>query len=74
MRDRYDQIIRNIIQRGMDLGLFPELNKKLAGFMIASMITRSRLWYHPNKGVSISDLIEFIVNFSLYGLAGTKQA
>jgi AcrR family transcriptional regulator len=74
MRDRYDQIIRNIIQRGMDLGLFPAVNKKLAGFMIASMITRSRLWYHPNKGVSISDLIEFIVNFSLYGLAGTKQA
>jgi AcrR family transcriptional regulator len=74
MRDRYDQIIRNIIQRGMDLGLFPEVNEKLAGFMIASMITRSRLWYHPNKGVSISDLVEFIVNFSLYGLAGTKQA
>lgn len=72
MRDRYDQIIRNIIQRGIDLDLFPEVNKKLAGFMIASMITRSRLWYHPKKGVSISDLTDFIVNFSLNGLTGTK--
>ena len=72
MRDRYDQIIRNIIQRGIDLDLFPEINKKLAGFMIASMITRSRLWYHPKKGVSISDLSDFIVNFSLNGLTGTK--
>jgi TetR/AcrR family transcriptional regulator, cholesterol catabolism regulator len=73
MRDRYDQIIRNIIQRGMDLHLFPETNKKLAGFMIASMITRSRLWYHPSQGVSISDLTDFIVNFSLNGLTGNQS-
>ena len=68
LRDAYDRIIRNIIRRGIDAGVFQKVNEKLAGFMIASMITRSRLWYHPKKGVSISQLTDFIFNFTLNGM------
>lgn len=69
MRDTYDRVIRKIIGRGVDNGIFHATDAKLAGFMIASMITRSRLWYHPNKGVSVIELADFIVDFSLNGLA-----
>jgi AcrR family transcriptional regulator len=68
LRDAYDQIIRKIIRRGIDAGIFHEVNEKLAGFLIASMITRSRLWYHPKKGVTVQQLIDIIVNFTLNGL------
>jgi AcrR family transcriptional regulator len=68
LRDTYDRIIRNIIRRGIDAGVFQKINEKLAGFMIASMITRSRLWYHPKKGVSVSQLTDFIVDFALNGI------
>jgi len=68
LRDKYDLIIRKIIQRGIDLNLFPEIDIKLAGFMIASMITRSRIWFHPEKGMSIPDLADFITKFTLNGL------
>ena len=68
MRDRYDRIIRRIIRKGAVQDVFAPVDEKLAGFMIASMITRSRLWYHPNKGVSVSELVAFITNFSLNGL------
>ncbi len=68
LRDTYDQIIRTIICRGIDAGIFHEVDEKLAGFMIASMITRSRLWYHPKKGVTVSQLANFIVDFALKGL------
>jgi AcrR family transcriptional regulator len=71
LRDRYDRIIRNIIRRGMHGGVFQEIDEKLAGFMIASMITRSRLWYHPKQGVTVPQLAEFILNFALNGM--TKQ-
>jgi AcrR family transcriptional regulator len=68
LRDRYDRIIRHIIRRGIHGGVFQEIDEKLTGFMIASMITRSRLWYHPKKGVTVPQLTEFILHFALNGL------
>jgi AcrR family transcriptional regulator len=70
MRDSYDRIIRKIIRRGIDAGYFPDIDTKLAGFMIASMITRTRLWYHLKKGVSVPELADFIYRFALNGLGG----
>lgn len=72
LRDTYDRIIRKAIQRGIDSGLFPRTSAKLASFMIASMITRTRIWYHPKKGVSVAELAEFIFQFTLNGLKGEK--
>jgi AcrR family transcriptional regulator len=68
LRDAYDQIIRKVLRRGMEAGCFRDVDEKLAGFMIASMITRTRIWYHPNKGLSVSDLADFVFEFVLSGL------
>ena len=70
MRDHYDRIIRKIINRGIQAGCFWNVDPKLAGFMIASMITRTRIWYHPQKGVTVSQLVDFIYGFALNGLKG----
>ncbi len=69
-RDAYDRIIRKVIHRGIETGEFDEVDVKLAGFMIASMITRTRLWYHPKKGATVAELVDFIFRFALYGLRG----
>ncbi|MBW2050255.1 MAG: TetR family transcriptional regulator [Deltaproteobacteria bacterium] len=68
LRDTYDRIIRKILRRGMDAGSFREVDEKIAGFMLASMITRTRLWYHPKKGLSVEELADFIFEFALNGL------
>ena len=68
MRDTYDSIIRKVIQRGQEKGIFLSHNEKLVGFMISSMITRSRIWFHPRKGVTINELADFIFQFALRGL------
>jgi AcrR family transcriptional regulator len=70
-RDTYDRIIRKVIRRGIDTGVFPEVDVRLAGFMIASMITRTRIWFHPKKGVSVSELADFISQFAFHGLGGS---
>ncbi|NWF93957.1 MAG: TetR/AcrR family transcriptional regulator [Syntrophaceae bacterium] len=70
LRDTYDRIIRKVIRRGIEAGYFPEVDVKLAGFMIASMITRTRIWFHPKKGVSVNELADFIFQFALHGLWG----
>ncbi len=68
MRDTYDSIIRKVIQRGQKKGIFLSHDEKLVGFMISSMITRSRIWFHPRKGVTVNELAEFIFQFALGGL------
>jgi len=72
LRDTYDLIIRKILRRGMDAGCFREVDEKIAGFMLASMITRTRIWYHPKKGVSVEELADFIFEFALNGLRNTQ--
>ena len=68
MRDTYDRIIRKVIQRGRQKGLFAPYNAKLVGFMISSMITRSRIWFHPRKGLAVDELADFIFRFALTGI------
>ena len=74
LRDTYDRIIRRVIRRGKDIGCFPGIDEKMAGLMIASMITRTRIWFHPKKGVSVAELADFIFEFALNGLRGGKPA
>lgn len=74
MRDTYDRIIRKVISRGQKSHSFGKMDEKLAGFMIASMITRTRIWYHPKKGVSVEELGDFIVQFALNGLRGNQES
>ena len=71
-RDTYDRIIRKVIRRGIDTGYFPEVDVRLAGFMIASMITRTRIWFHPKKGVTVSELADFISQFAFNGLRASE--
>jgi AcrR family transcriptional regulator len=68
MRDTYDRTIRRVIQRGQEKGLFTPYDEKLVGFMISSMVTRSRIWFHPKKGVTVDELADFIFRFALTGI------
>ena len=71
MRDTYDRTIRRVIQRGQEKGLFMPYDEKLVGFMISSMVTRSRIWFHPKKGVTVDELADFIFRFALTGIQTT---
>ena len=70
LRDTYDRIIRKVIRRGKDAGYFPGVDEKIAGFTIASMIVRTRIWFHPKAGLSVTELADFLFKFALHGLTG----
>jgi TetR/AcrR family transcriptional regulator, cholesterol catabolism regulator len=71
MRDSYDRTIRSVIHRGREKGFFMPYDEKLVGFMISSMVTRSRIWFHPKKGVTVDELADFIFRFALTGIQST---
>jgi len=60
-----------VIKRGQEKGLFMPYDEKLCGFMISSMVTRSRIWFHPKKGVTVDELADFIFRFALTGIQST---
>ncbi|MCB2186778.1 MAG: TetR/AcrR family transcriptional regulator [Deltaproteobacteria bacterium] len=68
LRDRYDHLVRGILRRGAARGVFAPLDPKLAGFMIANLITRCRVWYTPEGPMSVEELADFIWRFALAGL------
>ena len=67
-RDVYDRILRKIIRRGIQKGVFAEVSEKIAGYAIASTILRARVWYSPKGELSMNELSEVIFRLFLNGL------
>ncbi|MBI4963007.1 MAG: TetR/AcrR family transcriptional regulator [Desulfomonile tiedjei] len=72
LRDAHDRILRSVIERGQRKGLFLPLDAKLVSFMIDSMISRTRLWFLPNKGLTLNELSDFIFGFALRSIQAKK--
>lgn len=69
-RDIYDRILRKIIQRGIDEGVFAKKDPKITAFNISSIIVRSIIWFSPKGKLSVEEILDHIFAFVLAGLKG----
>ncbi len=75
MRDIYDASLRTIIMDGQASGDFAqEINPKLAGFAIASMIVRIRFWLSPKGSLSVNEIADIYASMILNMLGYKKSA
>ncbi len=72
-RDVYDRILRGIIRRGVEAGVFSQVNEKLVNYAIAAVVIRARVWYSPKGELSISELSDAIFRLFLDGLKPRKN-
>jgi len=72
-RDHYDRILRKIIRRGINAGDFAEVDEKLIGYSIASMIVRTRVWFRPRGRLSTKEIADIIFKFILNGLRSDRS-
>ncbi len=68
LRDEYDEILRSIIRRGIDLGIFKPVNVQLAAYAIASTLMRLRVWYHPKGSLGKNEIITILWEYALNAL------
>lgn len=68
LRDTYDMILRKILRRGRDAGVFGELNEKIVNYIIASTVMRTRLWFSAKGELSLSEIGDEIFKCVLYGI------
>ena len=67
-RDSYDRILRRIIRRGVDKGVFAPVNEKVVNYAISSTILRARLWYSPAGELSLSEISNAIFDIFFKGI------
>ncbi len=70
LRDELDNITYMVIRRGVEKGVFSDIDTKLAVYSIASMISRTRIWFSHKGKYSADEVIDFLFKFVLNGLKG----
>jgi len=68
LRDIYDSILHKVIQRGIDAGYFATTDVKVAGYLIASIIVRSSVWFSMKGRLSVDEVSDIMFNFAYRGI------
>lgn len=67
-RNAYEEGIREIIQNGIDEGLFNETDKKFAALTVLSSVNWIVEWYKEDGNLNAEEIAEKLSNFILTGL------
>lgn len=68
LRDIYDQMFYQIINDGIDQGIFKQIDAKLLHFTIMGATNYTWLWYSAKGGMSYKEIANHITSFLLDGV------
>lgn len=70
LRDRYEEVFREVLRRGMAEGEFrADLDVPLTGIAILSMLNAVTRWYRPDGRVSPDELALIFVDLTMRGVS-----
>ena len=69
LRKEFELILQQVIQRGVDAGVFIECDVQLVSFHIIAMVVRTRLWFSPRGRMSVDAVADTIFDLALHGIA-----
>ena len=67
-RDRYEGLVRGLIQEAIEAGELRPLDVPLAGRMILSVLNWMHRWYRPEKGMTAAQIADAYFDMMLNGL------
>jgi TetR/AcrR family transcriptional regulator len=67
-RDRYERVLRGLIEQGIADGEFRDVDPKLAVFAILGSINWIARWYRPEGGVGAAQLGSRFADYLIHGL------
>jgi AcrR family transcriptional regulator len=73
LRTHYDQSYIEIIQQGIEMGQFKNIDHKLAMMTILSAINWTHQWYHPNGKLSVDEIADQLSQLLIGGLMNTSK-
>ncbi len=67
-RDRYEGLIRKLIQDAIDAGAFRPMDVPLAGRLVLSSLNWMHRWYRPDKGMTPAQIADAYYDMIFNGL------
>ena len=71
MRDDYEKVIQDVLDRGVDEGVFAETDTKVISYAILSMCTAVCTWFKKTGRLSKEAIADIYADFILKGLEKT---
>lgn len=68
LRDQYEEMVRTVLQRGMEAGVFRQVDVALAGRAVLSLLNWMVRWFHPGGPLRAEEVARFYFDLILRGL------
>lgn len=73
-RDRYEQLLRDIIQAGIDSGDLRPMDVKIAGRFVLGSINWMPRWYNPDGALTAAEIADRFCDMIIGGIQAPKPA
>jgi AcrR family transcriptional regulator len=67
-RDAYEKIVQDLIQTGIEKGIFASADVKILSYAILTLCTAGATWFRPDGRLSVEAIAKIYENFVLNGL------
>lgn len=68
LRDRYEFLLQELLQDGMQKGVFRQSDVKVSSYAIIAMCTEVSTWFRPNGRLSVQQVIDLYSQMITQGL------
>lgn len=68
LRDRYEETLRALLRRGMESGVFRQLDVALTARAVLSLLNWMRSWFRPGGPLRAEEVVHFYFHLLLRGL------
>ncbi|GLV56095.1 TetR family transcriptional regulator [Dictyobacter sp. S3.2.2.5] len=72
LRDKYEALLQELLQDGMERGVFRQCDVKVASYAIIAMCTEVATWFRPDGRLSVQQVITSYRQFIAEGLLTTS--
>ena len=70
MRDHYEKKFQSLIKEGIEKGIFPDMDFKVASYEVITMCTAVSIWFNQSGRLSKEEVAKIYTNFIIHGLKG----
>ena len=74
LRDKYEQLIQELLQDGIERGAFRPTDVKIASYALIAMCTEVAVWFRPDGRLSVQQVILMYREFITKGLLLTPTS
>jgi AcrR family transcriptional regulator len=74
LREVYDNALLKILKRGKATGEFGDIDERVVGYLIPSLIVRSNVWFSPKGRLSVEEVSDIVFQFVYHGIKSRNES